>query len=302
MTCKKKSFFLYSTSNSTSVSTFVGFATFRFAIFSVAILILTFCTACENEQHEKTLTDTSSEYIWRKSDDIKLCYTTPEAKKVIEYPWKDYEGKSLRPISKEYFRCKGMSLNPPRVMQENGKETARYLDCGGAEKHSLPIRNNKEYIYPILIELLNHIQTITKKQVIITSGHRCPTHNTYVDPSPQNLASKHMLGAEVNFYVQGLENQPEAIVKILMDYYKTHTRYLLLKDYQEFKRFEKNTTTSILPWYNKEIFIKLFQASEGRNIDNRHAHPYVSIQVRFDRERNVGLNFSWEQAQQFLRK
>ena len=58
----------------------------------------------------------------------------------------------------------------------------------------------------------------------------------------------------------------------------------------------------MVSFYLSKIFIKLFKANEGRNIDNHHPYPYMSIQVRFDYERNVAVNFNWEQAQQFLRK
>ena len=42
---------------------------------------------------------------------------------------------------------------------------------------------------------------------------------------------------------------------------------------------------AIEPWQNKEILIKLYQKDEGRDLDNRHPHPYISIQVRYDRDR-----------------
>ena len=114
--------------------------------------------------------------------------------------------------------------------------------------------------------------------MIITSGHRCPQHNTYVDPSYYNRTSKHLIGAEVSFYVQGMEYLAETIAHYLQDYYHTHFDR---PDYAVFKRYEKNdTNVSTQPWYNKEIFIKLFKKDEGHNFDNRHPYPYVSIQVR----------------------
>jgi hypothetical protein len=50
------------------------------------------------------------------------------------------------------------------------------------------------------------------------------------------------------------------------------------------------------PWYNKEILIKLYLKNEGRDFDNRHPYPYVSIQVRFDRELNEKVVCSWQKA------
>jgi hypothetical protein len=260
------------------------------------LLLFSLClTGCKDSNEPEV------EYIYRLDDqqhiDLALKPKTPEP-----YPWQGSGLSKTYPITKEYFRCKGSSLSPQIVIRDGDKEIAIYNDCGGSDKHSLPLRNGKEYIYPVLIELLNRIQEITKQPVIITSGHRCPDHNTYVDPSPQNSASKHMIGAEVSFYVQGYESRPEVVVKIIQDYYKQDARYQLQKEFLEFKRFEKTTNTAIQPWYNKEVFIKVFKAHEGRNYDNRHAHPYISLQVRFDKERNMPVAFSWEAAQQFLRR
>jgi len=269
-------------------------------------LSLTSCKEMQSNATTQKETKDHGEYIIRHDCEKRLDFTPPKVQEQKPYPWQENAPKglsqSLHHLNRDYFRCRGSNLNPTRVLEEKGKETERLTDCGGAEKHSLPLRNEDEYIYPILIELLNHVQQITKKPVVITSAHRCPTHNSYVDPTPQNSASKHMLGAEVDFYIQGLENQPEVAVKIIMDFYKTQARYQLQKEYLEFKRFEKKSNVQTLPWYNKELFIKVFKAAEGRNYDNRHVHPYVNLQVRFDRERNLAVNFTWEQAQQFLRK
>lgn len=263
------------------------------------LLLLLILSSCSSSNEENT---TPGEYIFRTHDDVRLPTSSYTVRMKPHYPWQPESEHSLHPITKEYFRCKGFQLNPPKIVRENDKEIARYTDCGGADKHSLPIRNGKEYVFPILLELVNHVQEITKKPVVITTGHRCPDHNSYVDPSPQNQGSKHLIGAACSFYVKGLENNPEAVVKIVQDYYKLQTCYAQQKEYQEFKRFEKATNCSTQPWYNKEIFIKLYKAHEGRDGDNPHTNPYLNIQVRFDRERNVPLTFTWTDAQQFLRK
>ena len=106
-----------------------------------------------------------------------------------------------------------------------------------------------------------------------------------------------MIGAEVSFYVQGLENAPQTIVNLLMDFYKDNPKYKNSKEYTEFLRYEKgNSNVSIPPWYNKEVFIKIFNKSEGRNYDNRHPYPYISIQVRHDRDINEKVTYSWDLA------
>lgn len=225
---------------------------------------------------------------------------TPEPAKRLplpKYPWDSHLVGNHPKITKEYFRCKGSALNPPR---EHGSESL--TDCSGTDRHGLPLKERQEFIYPILIDLLNYLQHETSCQVVITSGHRCPTHNTYVDPAKQNLYSKHMIGAEVAFYLRGMEENPEKAVQLLQEYYKNNPKYQS-RDFTDFKRYEKSdTNVSIKPWYNKEIYIKLFQPEEGRNFDNRHPYPYLSIMVKWDAEQNERVAYSWQKAQQYLRK
>ncbi|HXF28455.1 MAG TPA: D-Ala-D-Ala carboxypeptidase family metallohydrolase, partial [Chlamydiales bacterium] len=216
-------------------------------------------SACSSSEEERAHS-CPGEYIYRLTSDTPLEINPYISKPKPLYPWQSDTSASngLKSITKEYFRCKGFSLNPPKVIKSpEGKETARYTDCGGCQKHSLSVRNKKEYIFPILLELVNHIQTVTKKQVIITSGHRCPDHNSYIDPSPQNSGSKHLIGAACDFYIKGLEAHPEVAVKIIQEFYRNDARYQKQKEYQEFRRFEKATNVATHPWLNKEVFIKL---------------------------------------------
>lgn len=170
-------------------------------------------------------------------------------------------------------------------------------DCGGSSSHGLPNIGGKENVYPVLIELMNYLQKKTGKRVIITSGHRCPIHNAYTDPSKEAKASKHQIGAEVDFYIQGMEDQPLEIVSLLMQYYQEHATYKSQKEWTAFQRYDKNDAkVGTQPWLNKEIFIKLHQRNEGRNTDNRHPYPYLSIQVRWDRNKGERVLFDWEKA------
>ncbi len=219
------------------------------------------------------------------------------------YPWEGNRGGRISPITKEYFRCKGSSLNPPIPIISDGKVLENLFDCHGADSHSLPIRHEKEFIYPILLELVNEIQASTEKPVIITSGHRCPAHNRYVDLSPKNQASKHLIGAEVSFYVAQLERNPEVVLNAIFAFYRSNPRYAAVgKAYTEFVRYDKDVDISTKPWINKEIFIKLYLPTEGRNGDNRHPFPYFSIQVRFDKDTNMPVAYSPADAQHFLRR
>lgn len=251
------------------------------------VLLFLFLVSCESEAPPAA----NGEYIYRKHDEFHFTPLAAAPQVRPLYPWETALDGNFPKITKEFFRCKGSSLNPPRLEQRNG-ESVRYADCGGAQKHSLPLRDNKEFVYPVLIDLLNHIQAATQKRVVITSGHRCPDHNNYVNPSPSNQYSKHMVGAEVSFYVQGFEDKPETIVKTIQDYYKNKT-----SDLSDFKRYEKgDTDVSTQPWMNKEIFIKIYKAKEGRDYDNRHPYPYLSIQVRHDLDLNQRVTYSWDQA------
>jgi hypothetical protein len=268
----------------------------------LTLLLLTACSTDSSSKEEKHEPSIQAEYIFRLDEEKRLepLTFTPKAQK--PYPWQSGSSQERLTITKEYFRCKGNTLNPPRIIQENGKEVFRFTDCGGPEKHSLPIRDGKEFIYPVLIEILNYVQERCKKAVVITSGHRCPTHNTYLDESAQNSGSKHLIGAEVDFYVQGFESKPELIVKIIQEFYKKKARYQNKKEFLEFKRFDKKSNVVTQPWCNKEIFIKLFLSSEGRNIDNRHPYPYLSMQMRFDIEKNQPIVVDRKLADAFLRK
>lgn len=269
------------------------------------LLILPILFSCSPSDSSKELKKNHAyehgEYLYRKKEEHFFEIPKAYPYSLPPYPWEDRLIGNYPKITKEFFRCKGSSLNPPHIAHENG-EIVRYYDCGGGTKHSLPLKEDKEFIYPILIELLKFIQTKTYKRVVITCGHRCPDHNTYVDASKENRFSKHMMGAEVSFYVQGMEDRPEQVVKLIQEYYKQTPKYQGKKEF-EFVRYEKNdTNTSTLPWYNKEIFIKLYRKKEGRNFDNRHPYPYLSIQVRHDLEKNERVIYDWKKAtQNFLR-
>lgn len=267
----------------------------------ILLLLIVLCGCSSVEEGEyNSLKDQNlkGEYIYR-SKEVKNFTITPLNRRVrSKYPWENNLVGEHPKITKEFFRCKGQILNPPRIVTEGGGEPIRIADCGGIEKHSLYLRDGKEFIYPILIDLLNYVQAKTGKRVVITSGYRCPEHNNYVDPAISNQASKHMVGAEVDFYVQGLENRPDSIVKLLMEYYKGQ------KDLETFQRYDKqDCNVSTPPWMNKEIFIKVFHSSEGRNFDNRHPYPYISLQVRFDRDRKEKVVYNWNDAfHNYLRK
>lgn len=271
------------------------------------LIILTFivfgCSGLEQSEQERVRRlNSSGEVIFRKSEETFGKAPPPEVQKREKYPWEENVVGNLPKITKDFFRCKGSNLNPHRVHTSDTQQVMHLSDCRGAEQHSLFLQGDKEFIYPILLELVNYIQKKTEKKVIITCGYRCPSHNTYADPSKEAATSKHMIGAEVDFYVQGMEDKPEEIVKLLMQFYRENGRYQSKKEFIEFARYDKATDTSIPPWYNKEVMIKLFRKQEGRDLDNRHPYPYICIQVRYDRETQERVVYSWEKAQKSYRR
>jgi len=94
-----------------------------------------------------------------------------------------------------------------------------------------------------------------------------------------------------------MEERPQEIAGILMQYFQENPSYKKDKESQEFKRL----TGSFLanpPWWNKEVLIALYQKTEGRDMDNRHPNAYISIQVRFDKEAKEKVVYNWVKAHQ----
>lgn len=247
----------------------------------------------QSEKEKIRRLNCKAEAIYRNRGDFFYPISPPAHITRAPYPW---ESESNLPrITKDFFRCKGSPLSPPIIDMSDSVTPTPLADCDGCTRHGLPIIHGKEGVYPILLELLNYIQKKTGKRVIVTCGHRCPVHNTYSDPSKENRVSKHQIGAEVDFYVQGMEERPQEVVGLLMQYFQETPLYRADKESLEFKRFDKSEL-AIQPWMNKEIFIKLFQKGEGRDLDNRHPHPYLSIQVRYDREGREKVVYDWAKA------
>lgn len=259
-------------------------------------LALAGCSGLEESENQRIRkANASGEYIYRTHDETLFAIKPPKRKMRSTYPWEDtYVGGQVR-INKEFFRCKGSGNHQP-LTKKTSTGPSYVFDCGGMLQHSLPLKQGKEYIYPALIELLNYIQEKTQKKVVITCGHRCPTHNAYADSSSQGQSSKHMIGAEVDFYVKGLEWSPDAIISLIHSYYQDHPKYSQDPEFSTFKRWEQGTSVATLPWYNKEIFVKLFRKDEGRDFDNDHRYPYICIQLKWDREQQCPVRYSWSQA------
>lgn len=274
-----------------------------FSLIPVFLLsFLVFVTGC-NKDGEEEKEESTLEPIGNIALQKKYALPGPELISRTPYPWEKGYVRGLPRITKEFFRCKGGMDHLPYLDDKQGDTKVYRFDCEGAARHSLPVRDGDEFIYPILLELLNDIQEKTGCRVIVTCGHRCPEHNTYADPLPYNQTSKHQIGAEVDFYVEGYEQKPEEIIALLMEHYTQNPSYREKRDYREFLRLEQEKTDVLTPpLYNKEVLIKLYLSHEGRDRDNAHHFPYLSLQVRYDREKQERVIYTWEKGTKGFRK
>ena len=239
---------------------------FKWLIASFLLLLLLSCSGLEqSESKRRCQANLVVEPIRRRSSDDLFSLKDPEDSELPTYPWHKRYTKKRLCINQEFFRCKGDPLNPPlSITSQTTGQITYQIDCEGVERHSLPIQNGKEFIYPILIDLLNQVQEKTEKRVIITSGHRCRAHNSYVDPSPKNRSSKHLMGAEVDFYVEGMEWRPLEIITL----------------FQTICAENPLVKQGLNRWSNRDLIITCKKEDEGRNGDNRHPYPYLSIELR----------------------
>ena len=255
------------------------------------LLILASCSRMDQSENERVRKcNEKKESIYRLDHERIFSEVEVREKSREKYPWEELCSGVLVKINKEYFRCKGSDINPA-IRAEGGKE--EIVDFGGLDKHGLPFKDNQEFVYPVLIDLLNYIQEKSQGTVVITTGHRCPMHNRYADPSKIMQSSKHQLGAEVDFYVEGFEEKPLEVIKWIMDYYQEGQS----AEYNRFIRCQKNPENLQHPgWYNKEILLRIHEKKEGRDYDNRHPYPYITIEVRYDRIKNEPVSFDWDKA------
>lgn len=222
----------------------------RFCTTQQTKVLLTLCTflgclllSCsgfrESEEQRLRRRNRVREPLTSTNSDQKFAIHTPIYCQREKYPWEErYIGAYPR-ITKEFFRCRGNPTHPIRALPQEKGQPQKFADCEGGDKHGLPIIAGQEVVYPVLLELLNYVQEKTSKRVVVTSGHRCPIHNAYIDGSAPNQSSKHQVGAEVDFYVEEMENQPEAIVGLVKQYYKEHPSFAGKKPYTDFQHPQK---------------------------------------------------------------
>src|SRR5437868_13446504 len=120
-------------------------------VLSIFLVALTGCSGMQqSEQKKLRRQNIQKERIYRHHADCKYTAYTLQPSMRAKYPWEmTHIGKHLK-ITKEFFRCKGSSLNPPHIDSKDPARPAHYFDCGGSQKHSLPIHGDQEFVYPIL--------------------------------------------------------------------------------------------------------------------------------------------------------
>ncbi len=255
------------------------------------ILLIASCSRMERSEKEKMKQHHMTfKPIVRHHDEKSLPSWEMTLVEREKYPWEKSLVGRFAPITKEHFRCKGNSLNPVLSIKKEGGQQQEIKDCGGIDKHSLPIRAQKEFIYPILIELLNEIQKKLSAKVIITSAHRCPEHQLYCDQSTEGKFSKHLIGAEVDFYVEGYENKPQEVLQVIRQFYQDEPRY---KGMKEFQNFVKNDQSGI---ENKEITTAVRAKNSHRDFDNRHRYPFITLTLKYDFAEKKRVEYSWKEA------
>ena len=239
------------------------------------LFVFSSCSDLERSEGEKIKKcNEKREKIYRQKNESYFSQVDFPDFKREKYPWQNLEKSELPKITKEFFSCKGSEIHPP--IRKEGKNEA-IVDCLGFEKHTLPMIDGKEVVNLALVAILNYIQEKCLKQVVITSGHRCLAHELYCSGGVLDAASKHLTAEEVDFYVEGLEENPLEVVSYIMDYYQKFNQ----TDLNRFIKCKKNNRNLTHPgWYNKEIIIRINEKDEGRDFDNRHPYPYISIELR----------------------
>lgn len=260
----------------------------RFVLF--CSLVSLFCLGCSGlrRSEEKKLRQNNLTLMAVAALQVEPPATLqPSSAALPSYPWDEKWIGAHRRITREFFRCLGSA---PSFCLIQDKER----DCRGIDEHSLPVKDHQEFIYPILIKLLNYLQTTTEKRVVITCGHRCPRHNSYADPSWKNRTSKHQIGAEVDFYVEGMEERPDQVIELLLSYYRTQTSDPCTRTFVRTSRHGTRTPS----WTNREVSLTLSAADERRDLDNHHPYPYLTIEVLYDTATKSRVAYSWQQAHQ----
>lgn len=241
------------------------------------------CSGLEQSEQEKIKKlHAHAEPILRYAHETFHAISFPEKKERERYSWENTKAHQFAKITKEALRCKGSAKAQPKILKENSV----LIDCQGPDKHSLPLFDDKEGVYPALLEMLNFLQDHLQKKVVVTAGHRCYAHQAYVLGTTSGAVTKYLIGAQVDFLVEGMSSWSK-VVECLTKYF--------LQTYGESQEYHLEKAAGNL-WQNKEIALKYFTKYEGRNEDNCHDLPYFSLELRHDRSEDKKITVHYQQA------
>ncbi len=259
----------------------------------IALLFLSGCSSLEKSQQVKIRrANEVKDPILRLGSEYYFTSGAPRKQEREKYPWEERYIGNFTKITKESFRCRGSSSHPERKITSHDGAEEILVDCEGLGSHSLPVQDGEEFIYDTLIDLLNYIQGVNQKRVVITAGYRCPLHNRYCNQTKSNLSSKHQIGAEVDFYVDGMQEEPEIIVNQLIAYYQKEGSL-----YQGFRQILKEKNGIQYPvWIGKEISISINHYKISQDLDSSFSHPYITIELKIDRTTGEKIDYSWHRA------
>ena len=245
--------------------------------FLLLIISLNACSSAETRLEKKRMkNNNSTEKIYRHASEFAYQEELSVLVKRKPYPWEN--DAAFPRITMDFLRCKGSLDNP--VLK--GHEGA-YEDCNGMHEHGLPYVDGDEFVYPVLITLLNKLQKAFESKVVVTSGHRCPKHHMYITCGESKI-SKYMIGARVDFTILGMEQYPELIIEKIKELHQTDE-----EKYQVFK------SDGPLAWTNEEIRISVNKEGEHSTLQ-RKKHPVVTIDVRYDRQKKEAISLDWNKA------
>ncbi|MEG1542260.1 MAG: hypothetical protein RRZ67_02520 [Victivallaceae bacterium] len=189
------------------------------------------------------------------------------------YPHREYMEKVIPSVTKQSFRCKG-----------KGDFANNTFDCKGIFEHGLPLRDNKEFVYPCLIDLLNYIIKKSGVKVTITEGHSCPNHKKHLNPESPDLTSKHLIGAAVTF--KTIDLSTEKLFRIIKRYYAVHPAYRTCPEYTNFNQED-------LQLFNKEVFVC--------TCIDKEKSLCTTMEVLYDRDKLCPIEINSENIQNYLR-
>lgn len=239
--------------------------------FLLLFFLFVSCSKAEKRQEEQLKKfHQKMGYITRLKGQRQFIFPAIKKSAAPKYHFLRVSDTGLPLITKEYFRCKGSCSSGVRYLNSE-----IIFDCDGIKSHSLPIKEGKEFIYPILIQTLNVLQERLNKRITILEAHRCPKHNRFVDASYKNSFSKHQIGAKVTFYFEDVSCN--TVLDILFQFFEGKKQ----------KLFARKSG-----WANKYINVCLHKDVN----ENEQIGEYLSLEVLFDSQTQKRIEYTYQKA------